>query len=140
MKLIDVNVSRTIAAPPEKVFDVWLDPKSPGGPWYGAGKVILNPVVDGLYYHAVEHEGRTWAHYGRFVELDRPRRAVFTWMSEATKGLESVVSLTLEPHDGKTQLTLRHTGIPDDELGHSHEGGWNWIVSALADGLAGKRK
>ena len=32
MKLTDVTVSRVIAAPPEKVFDVWMDSKSPGGP------------------------------------------------------------------------------------------------------------
>jgi hypothetical protein len=33
----------------QNVFDVWIDPKSPGGPWFGAERVILNPVVDGLF-------------------------------------------------------------------------------------------
>jgi uncharacterized protein YndB with AHSA1/START domain len=46
MKLTDITVSRTIPAPAEEVFDVWIDPKSPGGPWFGADRVILNPVVD----------------------------------------------------------------------------------------------
>ena len=32
MKLTEVTVSRTIPATAEKIFDVWLDPKSPGGP------------------------------------------------------------------------------------------------------------
>ena len=71
--LTDITVARTIAAPAEKIFDVWIDPKSPGGPWFGAERVILEPVVDGLFYFAVKHEGRIWAHYGRFLEIDRPR-------------------------------------------------------------------
>jgi uncharacterized protein YndB with AHSA1/START domain len=36
MRLTEISVSRTIPAPAEKVFDVWIDPKSPGGPWFGA--------------------------------------------------------------------------------------------------------
>jgi hypothetical protein len=67
MRLCDLTVSRLIPAPPGDVFDVWLDPKSPGGPWYGCARLIIEPKVDGLFYHAVEHEGRTWPHYGRFV-------------------------------------------------------------------------
>jgi hypothetical protein len=32
MKLTDIEVARTIPAPAEKIFDVWIDPASPGGP------------------------------------------------------------------------------------------------------------
>jgi uncharacterized protein YndB with AHSA1/START domain len=109
-----------------------IDPKSPGGPWFGAERVILNPVVDGLFYHAVKYEGRTWAHYGRFLQIDRPRRVEHTWVSEATKGLESVVAVTFEPC-GEQTITLRHSGVPDDEMGRQHREGWTWILSALAD-------
>jgi uncharacterized protein YndB with AHSA1/START domain len=62
MNLTEVTVSRTIPAPAEKIFDVWMDKSSPGGPWFGADRVILNPVVDGLFYFAVKHEGRTRPH------------------------------------------------------------------------------
>ena len=97
MKLTDVTVSRPIAGPAEKIFEVWMDPKSPGGPWCGGERVILKPVVDGLFYLAVKHEGRTWPHYGRFIQIDRPRRVEYTWVSEATQGVESVVLITFEP-------------------------------------------
>jgi uncharacterized protein YndB with AHSA1/START domain len=139
MKLTDITVARTIPASAEKVFDVWIDPQSPGGPWYGAERVILNAVVDGLYYLAVKHEGRTWPHYGRFLEIDRPRRVAFTWMSEATKGAESVVTVTMEPRGEQTEVTLCHSGVPDDELGRQHHEGWSWILSALGDALASRR-
>jgi uncharacterized protein YndB with AHSA1/START domain len=139
MKLTDVTVSRTIPAPAEKVFDVWLNPKSPGGPWFGAERVIVNPVVDGLFYLAVKHEGRTWPHYGRFTEIDRPHRLEYTWMSEGTKGAESVVTVTIESRGEQTEVTLRHSGVPDDEMGHRHKEGWTWVLSALAENIASQR-
>ena len=136
MKLTDMTVSRTISASVEEVFSVWIDPKSPGGPWFGSERVILNPAVDGLFYFAVKHEGRTWPHYGRFLRIERPRNVEYTWVSEATKGLESVVAVTFEQRGDQTEVTLRHSGVPDDDLGRQHKDGWAWVLSALADRFA----
>jgi len=133
MKLTDITVTRTIPAPAEKVFDVWLDQNSPGGPWFGAARVILNPVVDGLFYLAVNHEGRTWPHYRRFLQIERPRLVEYTWMSEATQGVESVVLFTLESKGNQTEVTLRHSGVPDDDMGRQHKEGWTWVLSMLAE-------
>jgi uncharacterized protein YndB with AHSA1/START domain len=139
MKLTEITVSRTISASPENVFDVWMDAKSPGGPWFGSDRVILNPIVDGLFYLAVKHEGRTWPHYGRFLQIDRPRVVEYTWMSEGTKGAESIVTVTLEPRGEQTEVTLLHSGVPDDEMGRKHKDGWAWVLSALAESLASRR-
>jgi uncharacterized protein YndB with AHSA1/START domain len=139
MELTEITVTRMIPATPEEVYDVWVDPKSPGGPWHGAARLIVNPVVDGLFYFAVNHEGRVWPHYGRFVKLERPKLVEYTWMSEATKGAESTVTFTLEKQGGDTKVTLRHAGVPDDALGGQHKDGWEWILGALADALS-KRK
>ncbi len=139
MNFTDITVNRTIPAPAEKIYDVWIDPKSPGGPWHGAERVIFNPVVDGLYYLAIKHEGRVWPHYGRFIKMERPSVVEFTWMSEGTKGAESVVTVTLQQRGDQTDVTLRHAGVPDDELGHQHKEGWTWILNALADALAARR-
>ena len=133
MKLTDLTVTRAIPAPAEDVFDVWMDPKSPGGPWFGAERVILNPVVDGLFYLSVKHEGRTWPHYGRFVRIERPRQVEYTWVSEGTQGVESVVAVTFEPRGDQTDVTLRHSGVPDDEMGRRHAEGWAWVLSKLAE-------
>jgi uncharacterized protein YndB with AHSA1/START domain len=139
MKLTEITVSRTISASAEKVFDVWIDPKIPGGPWFGSDRVILNPIVDGLFYLAVKHEGRTWPHFGRFLQIDRPRVVEYTWMSEGTKGAESIVTVTLEPRGEQTEVTLLHSGVPDDEMGRKHKDGWAWVLSALAESLASRR-
>lgn len=136
MKSYDLSMSRTIPAAVGEVFDVWLDPKSPGGLWFGCERLIINPIVDGLFYNVFEHEGRLWPHYGRFIHIDRPRRIEHTWVSEATRGLETLVVLTLEPRDSRTEVTLSHTGLPDAEAVRQHEQGWTSMLSALGDQFA----
>ncbi|MGA3045056.1 MAG: SRPBCC domain-containing protein [Terracidiphilus sp.] len=132
-ELSDIVVTRKISASAEELFDAWTDPHHPGGPWFGSKRAILNPVADGLFYHAVEHEGRIWPHYGRFIQLNRPHRIEHTWVSEATKGIETVVAITFESAGDAVEVTLRHSGTPDDEMGRRHKDGWTWVLSMLAE-------
>ena len=136
MTLTDITVTRTIPASAEEVFDVWVDPKSPGGPWFGSEGTIMQPVVNTLFYFAVKHGGRNWAHYGRFLKIERPSLVEHTWVSEATKGVESVVSVTFEARGEQTEVTLRHSGVPDDEMGREHKDGWTWALSMLGERFA----
>jgi hypothetical protein len=52
--------------------------------------------------------------------------------------VESVVSLTFEPRGDKTQVTLRHTGVPDDEFGLQHREGWDFVLAAIEQRFARK--
>src|SRR6476661_6493043 len=91
---IEINLNRMIDASPDEVFETWLDHTSPGSPWFGVPKVILNPPkVDSLFYSMYQIEGREIAHYGRFIALEKPRTIQYTWVSEATHGMESVLTL-----------------------------------------------
>jgi uncharacterized protein YndB with AHSA1/START domain len=139
MKLMDLQLSRFIPGAAEEVFDVWFDPESPGGPWHGAKKVIMNFAVDGMFYFGIEpaalekkgipvHARDLHGHFGRFTAIDRPRAAHHTWMSEHTHGIETAVSVTFEARDGGTQMTIVHRGVPDDESGRRHEGGWTSLL------------
>lgn len=138
MNPTETTVVRTIPAESTDVFDAWLDPKCPGGLWSAADRLILNAVVDGLFYLAVKHEGRTWPHYGRFLRMDRPGCVEHTWVSEATKGVESIVTVTFEPKGNRTEVTLRHSGLPDEETGRAHQDGWTWGLSKLAEHFQAK--
>ena len=135
LKTTEIAVSRTIPGSPAAVFDAWLDASSPGSPWFSVARAIVQPVVDGLFYHSVQFEGHDWAHYGRFTVLDRPQRIEHTWVSEATRGRESVVTLTLEPQGGQTLVSLRHANVPNDEMGRRHQEGWSFVLDALAKRL-----
>lgn len=150
MKFVDLKLSRFIPGPPDEVFDVWFDPASPGGPWHGAKKVIMNLAVDGMFYFGIEravlekkglvvHSPGLYGHFGRFTAIDRPHAAEHTWMSEHTHGIETTVAVTFEPRDGGTQLTIRHRGVPDDEHGRQHEGGWTSLLGTLEQHFARRR-
>ncbi len=136
----ELTITRLVPATPAEVYDVWLDSKSPGSPWFGVNRAIVNPVVDGLFYHLVQFEGHDWAHYGRFVVLDRPQKIQHTWVSEATRGLESVITLHFETQGDQTLVKLHHTNIPDDEMGRRHGDGWGWVLGALAERFARQKK
>jgi len=43
LKTTEITVTRSIAATPTEVFDVWLNPKSPGSPWFGTASADLSP-------------------------------------------------------------------------------------------------
>lgn len=130
-KQTELTVVRTVAAKAAEIYDVWLDPSSPGSPWFGSERVILDARPDGLFYHCITHEGSTWAHYGRFVELERGRRIEHTWVSEATRGLETVVTVSFEPDGTGTRVTLHHAGVPDDAFGRQHGDGWGFVLGAI---------
>jgi uncharacterized protein YndB with AHSA1/START domain len=138
MNLTDVTVARTIAAKPDAIFDVFIDPSVPGGPWFGAARLLIDVKVDGLFYFLVSHEGKDWAHFGRFVRIehpgaDTPGVVEYTWMSEATRGAESIVTVTFAPLGEETDVAVRHARIPDDEIGRRHADGWTWMLNLLAE-------
>jgi uncharacterized protein YndB with AHSA1/START domain len=150
MKLFEVKLTRFIPGPAGEVFDVWFDPLCPGGPWHGAKKVIMNLAVDGMFYFGVEravlekkgvvvHSPGLNGHFGRFVAIDRPRAVEHTWMSEHTHGIETTVLVTFEPCDGGTQLTVTHRGLPDDESGLRHQGGWMFLLGRVEQHFTGTR-
>jgi uncharacterized protein YndB with AHSA1/START domain len=134
MNPLKINVSRLIRATPENVYRAWLEPERIQR-WFGTSRQIVNPKVDGLFYLAMEHQGRTWPHYGRYLRLEKPRLVEFTWMSEGTEGKETVVTIELVAREGGTQLTLNHVGVPDTELGRGHQEGWTAIIAEFAKAL-----
>ena len=128
-KTIEFTFERTIPAPPDEVFDAWLNPTIPGNPWNAADKFLLNPKVDGLFYWTLKAN----AHYGRFIEIQRPGRMQHTWVSPSTLGQESTVTLTFKKKGEDTLMTLVHTDLPDHEVARGHEKGWNYFLQLFLE-------
>lgn len=129
MKTIEFKLQRVIPAPPDEVYDAWLNPEVPGNPWHLADKFLLNPAVDGFFYWTMKGT----AHYGRFTTLERPGRVEHTWVSPNTLGYESTVSVRFEKQGQGTLMVLVHSGLPEDEKARSHEKGWNYFLGTFLE-------
>ena len=138
-KTIELTFTRKIPATPAEVFGAWMDPKHPGNPWSLAGKLILDARVDGLFFFSSAKE-EAWPHYGRFLAIERNRRAQYTWMSTFTRGLESIVTVTFEKQGDETLVTLTHANLPDDDYGRLHDDGWNQCLNLFVEPFAPQRK
>jgi uncharacterized protein YndB with AHSA1/START domain len=133
-KTVEVKVERTIPAPPGEVFDAWLDPRIPGTPWHQNDKLIVDLKVDGLWYWL--SSGGT-PHYGRFMEINRPGRVEYSWMSPNTLGQESTVTVTFQKKGEGTLMTLVHSGLPNDDMARAHQKGWNSISDKFSNIFVG---
>ena len=143
-KTMTITLNRTIPASPAEVYDAWLDPATPGTPWDKAEcqKVILDARIDGLFYFKrlkPEPDRVEFPHFGRFVALERAKKIEYTWMSPFTHGLESTVTVELERKGDDTLLQLRHSNLPDDELGRMHDEGWVGRIGALVERFQARR-
>ncbi len=136
-----VVVVRMIDANPAQVFDAWLDPASLRAFMCPGAIERVEATVDartGGAFHIAMHEpgGVSYLHDGSYLEIDRPSRLVFTWISEATGRYPSLVSIALRSVGSQTELTLTHERLPNDESRHRHEMGWIVILEKLSDHLA----
>jgi len=131
-----VRVQRTLSATPERVFDAWLDPVALGrfmrpGSEKRSADAVTDPRVGGRFIITMLGGGNVYPHTGEYLEIDRPRKLVFTWYSKATRLAQSTVTVELAPvAGGKTELTLTHIGLPQDEM-ENHNGGWTAIMDLL---------
>jgi len=126
----------TIKAAPERVFDAWLDP-SVAARFLAAGDsnsaTLKNDPREGGAFSLVMH-GATAdnAHEGHYVQIDRPRRLVFTWISNGTDRMLSLVTVSFTAVDGGVRVDLEHEGIPNEEKAGAHSRGWASIMAKLA--------
>lgn len=136
-KTLEFKFERTIPAPPNEVFDAWLNPQTPGNPWNAAEKFVLDPKVDGLFYWTLKGT----SHYGRFTDIERPGRIQHTWVSPSTLGEESTVTVTFKKQGEDTLMTLVHSDLPDHDLARGHERGWNYFLGVFREQFGtGSRK
>lgn len=134
-----VQVTRKFTASAERVFDAWLDLKTVGK-WLFAtptgkmSKVKIDARVGGSYLIVENREGADVEHIGEYLEIDRPRRLVFTL--KVPNYSEEITKVTIEIRALGTgcELTLTHEGVLPDYIA-STTSGWNIILDHLAGTL-----
>jgi uncharacterized protein YndB with AHSA1/START domain len=140
--LAAVHVSRTFDAPPERVFAAWTDPAALrewfGSPLGGVKDVEADVRVGGSYrITARVHPTRRSAYIvGTFLEIEPPRRLVYTWSWErmpiAFGTGDSKVTVEFVERDGGTELRLTHELVDKRRVLGFHRWGWHGALDRLA--------
>src|SRR5437870_8987970 len=128
-----------IAASPDTVWQFLVDPDK-ATRWMGQ-TASFDPRPGGVYRIGVI-PGHTAS--GECVELDRPRRLVYTWGWEPGEDGpnpvppgSSTVEIELEPDGGGTRLRFVHRDLPGAEAVGSHGHGWDHYLERLTVAAAG---
>ena len=135
-----VRVTRHFNASPERVFDAWLDPQTTAKwlfatPTGQTTRVEIDARVGGHWIIVDRRNGEDVEHSGEYVEIDRPRRLVFTFSVPKYSPLITKVTVEIEPAETGCILTLTNTNVPAEYLA-SNEKGWAGILIGLAEYLA----
>ncbi len=109
-----VTVQHNFPVVSERVFDAWLDPAMIGTWMMGRGvrdEDLLHAKIDarvgGRFSFLVRRQGQEIDHIGTYLEIDRPRRLVFTW-GTVQDGATSRVIIDIAATPGGCALTLTH--------------------------------
>jgi uncharacterized protein YndB with AHSA1/START domain len=136
---VTVRVARTFDAPPERVYDAWLDARN-AGKWLfatPAGQMVrvdIDARVGGRFNFTDRRDGEDIEHTGEYLELDRPRRLAFNFKVPKFSDEATRIQLDLEPSGFGTQLRLVHEGVFPEYAGRTEQG-WNGILDGLAKAL-----
>lgn len=153
----DLIITRIFNAPRELVWKAWTKPESIKC-WWGP-KDFTSPIykidfhVGGEYLGSMRSpEGQDFWSKGVFHEIIEPERLVMTDSFADKEGntvpasyygmsgnwpLEMLVTVMLEECEGKTKLTLKHSGsksISAEDRNNMHQG-WNESFDKLAECL-----
>lgn len=135
--IVIARISRVVPYPAERVFDAWLDPQltrqwlfaTPDGEMVRAE---IDPRVGGQFVFTDRRNGADVAHTGEYLEIDRPRRLVFTFAVSGNSTSPDLVRVNIVPHPDGCELRLEH------EMGAEYaaylertEQGWAAILTSL---------
>jgi uncharacterized protein YndB with AHSA1/START domain len=130
-----VDVEVRIQAPADLVFSYFTDPAK-YVQWMGQS-VVIEPRPGGRYAVLMLTGVES---VGQFVEVDPPRRLVFTWGSEQKEVPPgaTTVEVTFTEDEDATVVRLRHYGLGSAEQRSGHKTGWTAYLARLVDVAEGR--
>ncbi len=137
---LTVNARHRYEGPPDAVFRAFTEPALLVR-WFSPSPEVDLEVLehdlrpDGRYrFRYREPDGVTSIVAGRFCDISRPTRLVFTWTWEPPDphaGIETLVTIDLVSDGGGTLVCVTHERFPDAESRDRHDRGWHTTLPRL---------
>ena len=133
-----VQVRRRMRADAETIFDLWTRPDLMIR-WMSPfpGPVDCKAVCDlrpgGAFSLSMSSEDSIREVSGTYVQIERPRRLVFTWVGALTNHVNTLVTVELIPFGDETDVVVTHERLPTPVIHDGHTRGWGHILDHLAD-------
>jgi uncharacterized protein YndB with AHSA1/START domain len=136
-----VQIRRRLRAGADEIFDLWTKPDlmvqwlSPfPGPVECRASCDLRP---GGAFRLVMSSGSSIREVsGAYVQIDRPRKLVFTWSGPLTNHATTLVTVEFHPHGDATELVVTHERLPTSAMFEGHTKGWGQILDHLARAIS----
>ena len=138
---LELNISRFIRAPREKVFDAFTNRDALSAWHCPRGMTVADVSVDarvGGRYRVVmrSRDGSDHTAAGVYRDIRRPEFLAFTWQWEngsIPANVQTLVEVRLLEKDGGTELQMRHSGFPAAAARDGHRSGWQSVINRLSD-------
>jgi uncharacterized protein YndB with AHSA1/START domain len=112
-----IVIRRRVRAGAEEIFDLWTKPEFMVR-WMSPypGTVDCQASCDlrpgGAFRLVMSSEESIREVSGTYVEVDRPRKLVFTWIGPLTNNVNTLGTVELIPYGDETELVLTHERLP----------------------------
>ena len=133
-----LHLERVVPAPRERVFAACIDPEQLARWWgpadFTSSGVELDARAGGRYRIRMQPpEGEAFHLRGEFVEIDPPRRLVYTfeWEQPDPDDLETTVTLSFHERGTGTTVVLEQGPFATEARRALHETGWTETLERL---------
>ncbi len=110
---VSVTVTRRFEAPPDQVFDAWLDVESARRwlftmPDSKPVRAAIDPTIGGTFTFVDLRDGAEVIHEGSFLEIERPTRLRMRFWVAGQPDAVDLLDVGIEPDGDGCRLTLTH--------------------------------
>ena len=132
-----LSIEKLIKAPKDKVFAAWTEPALikqwffPGNMHIGECSTEL--IVGGHYRISMVNEKQeTNTVTGKYLEIVKPEKIVFTWGWEGPDRYESIVTVLFTEEAEGTKINIEHDRLMDQKAVELHNIGWLGCLENLS--------